>query len=444
MITFPAKVNTGLNGNFKMTWVVQALFDLGTRYWASMPCTISGQAYDGVYISFGGVGEIETSVNILDGGNFAAVGNCSLTLNEIATVAGVHSEIAPQEITEEIANREVKIGVIYNDGGVLATTDIAWLYDGVIEDWSSVRQSLELQIIGIREIEKLILPKVVLDDVTYPYAPKEAIGKPIPILYGDWGETDIGLHGISEQFVYETLMCFPTVCINKLENIFLCSGHEVHTMQRAYHRTSDMRNYAEILIGTAVDTFVNCTLDATTGKITVVSGTIIGSFRCLFASAAYTNDATDFQNSIDGDSTTYSVLAFGANEILALVTSGLPSGKITNDDVFVLPLYLTIHIVATTSFKVNVLSNKDSSVLATHTFAPSTDLLTSVMIYDGLVDVSQIADYQYRVTTEAGGEAVDVKAFGLQVAYIISQQKWSETTLQQRRDAGQSSRDYGR
>jgi hypothetical protein len=444
LITLTANINTAFDTVKGLTWIVKLSLDDATRYWASENITISSQEYVGRFILEDGLAEIDQSVDITLGGGMGSVGNTSLSLKEIITQNGLHRDFKPQSAGTELMNRTVDIGCVYNFG-TLATTDIVWLYKGTISSFNYSIGSIDLDVYAIREIENIELPYEIINTTDYPNAPKDNIGLPLPILYGDWSETaiaTIGGQSISEEWLYEKIKAFPTICTDGLGNIFFASGHALHTMQFAYHRTADMKNYALIKTISAVNTYTEATLDATIGKVTLASGTIMGFCLQQFSTSGYQNSATDYKNAIDGDPATYSILADGATEILSLTTNQLPNGKIVIDSTnAALPLALIVHMESATKFDIDMVKNSTGVVAQTHNFNPAAAVLDGCLLYDGNFDVSEIANYQFEVTTKSATQSCHVKSFAIWFQYIISQQKWVETTSQIRRDTGKSTRD---
>jgi len=189
VITLTSNLNTAFNTTKGLTWIVKLSLDDATRYWASESVTISSQEYVGRFVLADGLAEIDQFVDISTGGGLASVGNTSLSLKEIVTQNGLHRDFKPQTAGTELLNRTVEIGCVYNVGS-LATSDIVWLYEGVIDDFGYAIDGFDLDVVGSRESENIYLPLNIINTTDYPDAPKENIGTPLPLLYGDFSRKE--------------------------------------------------------------------------------------------------------------------------------------------------------------------------------------------------------------------------------------------------------------
>jgi len=70
--------------------------------------------------------------------------------------------------------------------GLTAVTDMQRLWTGVIDDYSITTRTLNLKLKQNDFKENLTIPQTIFDDGDYPYIHDSSIGKPIPIIYGDF------------------------------------------------------------------------------------------------------------------------------------------------------------------------------------------------------------------------------------------------------------------
>ena len=151
MISLSSNVSDGLNANASPAWVIRLILDSDVLLWSSIPFQEVDENVPvvGKYPLSGGLSEISQSIDISEGGNLAAVGNCSLAVNEFANASGTHTEYLPQVGGTELLNRVVQIGIAYPaSGNVSLATDVVWLYSGVVSDYNSNRTTLSLDVIG--------------------------------------------------------------------------------------------------------------------------------------------------------------------------------------------------------------------------------------------------------------------------------------------------------
>ena len=331
MITLTSNLNTAFNTTKGLTWIVKLTLDDATRYWASEIVTISSQEYVGRFIV--DVAEIDQSVDISIGGGLASVGNASLELNEIVTQNGLHRDFKPQSAGTELLNRTAEIGCIYNFGS-LSTTDIVWLYKGVIDDYNLAIEGIGLDVVGAREVETLDLPRELVNKTDYANAPKESIGLPLPILYGDF-QTGNYDGSVTVGIINEIYTVCPTVCVDKSNVKFIAAGHVCKSVAEGqYYKTDSMKSAAILFVESSVGTYTSLERDednAGYSTIVIPKGTIIANCFGLFSRAGRENTVTTFQNTIDGDTSTTATVSQAGMQYLALHLEGLPDGKTVNN-----------------------------------------------------------------------------------------------------------------
>lgn len=298
MISLSSNVSDGLNANASPAWVIRLILDSDVLLWSSIPFQEVDENVPvvGKYPLSGGLSEISQSIDISEGGNLAAVGNCSLAVNEFANASGTHTEYLPQVGGTELLNRVVQIGIAYPaSGNVSLATDVVWLYSGVVSDYNSNRTTLSLDVIGVREVEQRIIPTIILDKGIYPDCPDENVGKPLPILYGNFSgqnnDTDIE---------YQMMMPAPLICIDQVQKIFVAAGHETSTAgyKHVWLYDSPTKTYVYIKtidgsLTTAFPTINNNDAGRTT--ITFSGGFMFAEAYIRLANVVYTNLLTAAQ-----------------------------------------------------------------------------------------------------------------------------------------------------
>lgn len=323
MLTLTSKVAQAVDDNLPLTWIVKITLDGGALYFASMPCTISGVSYVGGYILKGGFGDIEEGIDILEGGGSGYIGAMSITLNEIVIAGGLHSLFSPHD-SDIWINRKIEFGLIYNDGGSLSTSDITWLYTGRVDDAAFSQPSVDLKILDWNEFENMTIPKKIINADDYPNAPKESLGLPLPILYGDF----YSVNDVLDSDHFGEFMVCPTVCIDKTINKFAIAGHTTHTALRGYYHDGSIKSFAQLAVYDTSSTVVPTVEDTDDNGISTIycpSGSIIGFYKSSFSNVSEDNNVANAVNAIDENRNTYVTLT-NENDEISFYPAGLPSG----------------------------------------------------------------------------------------------------------------------
>lgn len=327
MITLTSNVNKAFDTVKGLAWIVKLTLDDATRYWSSENITISSQEYVGRFILQNGVDSIDSLVDTSIGGGLASIGNTSLSLNEIITQNGLHRDFKPQSAGTELINRAVEIGCVYNFGS-LSTTDIVWLYSGVIDDFNYSIDKLNLDVVAAREIDSLNLPRETVNTADYPNAPEESLGLPIPILYGDFiaGNTEY-----SDAVPCAYIRACPTVCINKNDGIFYASSHVCHSVNPShFYHDGQMSDFAIIMRRGGISTQYNIVgyggAFGGHAYLTVSGGRLVAYCFMRLSFAGENNDVTSFENIINRDFTDSADVT--NTKKLSLMLDGYPTGEI--------------------------------------------------------------------------------------------------------------------
>jgi len=417
LITLTSKVIQAFNTSSGLTWIVKLSLDDATRYWASDNLTISGQEHYGHFILDDGLEDIEQSVDISIGGGLGSIGNTALRLKEIVTQNGLHRDFKPQSSGTELLNRSVDIGCVFKLG-TLSTSDIVWLYKGTVDDYNLSIDGIDLDVVGASELDKITLPKELINATDYPQAPKENIGEPLPIVYG----TLSGTYSISPYTDSLTGIPAPTICIDKTTMKFAVAGHVVNSFGLAYHRSSGMKGWGLLYTETTIGNVTAPTQDSDdTGIATIVlaAGSITGFLLFHLSTRGIQNTVTNYYNAIDGSDSTTATVSEAGNQYLAMTIDGLPSGNIPE-------AFGTITIYSGTdgsgeNYKIGYVNDNSGVLNNLATYAPAAAGQTTALTGMGGKNSGEIGRIQFVCYCTVVTHTADVKNFGISYYYTISE-----------------------
>jgi hypothetical protein len=408
MLTLTTSVADAVNNEKAIAWLLKITLDSTTYYFGSnIPLTLSGTPYVGGFIIQGGVGEIEQGMDILEGGGIDYIGALKITLNNFADEGFVHKYFPPFSSNQWL-NRKVEVGIA--GPGATASSDVTWLYTGRIDDVNASLSEVVLDVMDWQERFEQDLPKVLINKETYPNAPEESIGLPLPILYGDFVPTkESSANDWSDMYQWTYA---PTICINKGQLIFCAAGHVTHTMttDRAYHRVDGMKAFGIIICGSNYPVTDND--DSGISTIRFSTGNIYAEITLHLGARGIHNTVSDYYNAIDGDGNTSATVAFAGEKYLALTMDGLPNGNMARDTI-----YIWFENIGTQNYAVGYILPNDSVV----NNVGGVQTVSSGEAVTGFYgkSMAEISDYQWLVYCEGAGN-VDVIHFGLTIRYTIS------------------------
>ena len=321
MRTIAAAISTGLSSGYRMFYLVKiegrVSADADTLYyWTTADKNNDGNTlilketsgggsltYDSGMIaeridgeSRNGLGPVEVGIDIESGGGSSAVSDIDV---EILNQERFDQTIVSTNV--KLENRPITVYLGFVPSGASPTvaiqSDMLKLYSGILEDINSFDFSdYSLRCIDSAFSRHKDVPSTVVDSVTYPYAPKESLGKPIPVVYGSASASE------SAERDYETISPFPTIKVDYISNEYAISDHELHTYTSVYIYSSENNLYG--LMGPSGD-FV--TSNTSSGASVETSGVeVIATFRQIpNLEDAETSVAVDITNAVDQVTTNY-------------------------------------------------------------------------------------------------------------------------------------------
>jgi hypothetical protein len=406
----PGNLRRVLNNEEPIYWYLAISLVSGNKlWWSNLEITQSN--FEGGFVIEGGLGEIETGIDIIEGGNVDYIGALKIRLNNFADPQFVHKYIHPFN-SDIWINRPVDIYVSAKN--VSDVWENQLLYTGRIDHVDASLEEVVLDVMDWQERYELDLPKTLVTKEDYPSAPDESIGLPLPILYGNFIPTkESSLWDWDDM--YEGTYA-PTICIDKDQLAFCAAGHITHTMttDRAYHRTNGMKCSAIIVCGANYPS--TNSNDSGISTIRFSTGNIYADMRLHFGARGVYNDVSDYQNAIDGSNDTSATVAFGGENHLVMTMTGLPSGDMATDS-----LYIIFENIGTQNYAVGYILPGDSVMNNISVETESGGVVLTGMRGKSMAEIS---DYQFAIYCEGAGNA-DVTHFGLVVRYTISDTVYS-------------------
>jgi len=217
-----------LNDN-QAIFVYQIIDNLTTYYLADVEITLSGNVYNETVISRDvDLTEISENINLEDGGGIGSLGDFAFGITKNAD----HTEFEDfidewyPQTTRYLTNREIRVGVLWD--GATTEAEITWLSHYVIEavEWDD--RDIFLQCVEMlgrldREIPYYSIQTGIDDGISYyPNAKKEAIGKVIPLVYGDFTNPEA-------EYVFGLFNPVPAILVDDTTLQFVICSHECKT-----------------------------------------------------------------------------------------------------------------------------------------------------------------------------------------------------------------------
>jgi hypothetical protein len=281
-----------------------------------------------------------------------------------------------------------------------------------------------LDVMDWQERFELDLPKTLIDKETYPNAPEEVLGLPLPIVYGDFRT----INDVANQNTYpHKNYCVPIICIDSTTPKFCIAGHVCHTVyNELILQSSNMSDFGRVRFENPAGTLNDPSATADDGGLAMISfspGLIIISILC-FALRTGTNnegDLTVLQNTNPSDEVD---LLYNATEILSFHIGDLPPGTL-NANFSGRHLFL-IWGKNNIGFKSKYAAAGSSSLTTIATHAAPTEFNSADMssVLDGM-KTSDVQRIEFAISTEESGQGVDVYNAFLLLIINADDQKYS-------------------
>ena len=289
--------------NIKPVWLVELDADqLGgtptTLRWASRDITLGVDAYDGDVL-------VEADPVAIRFGNLRARGGQAFPGTATVRAANTERLQATLAASYDLENDPCRV-YLYFDGTTGADDDNKYLlFSGVIDDYESTEDLLTLSIVD--DAFRLIrsFPTERLTPATYPFAPLDDYGEPVPLVLGRMAQAG-PYDGSGDRFSLA-----PCRCVDKFTAEFLPASN-IHTAGAVYqaYRSGQRQHVARI---------PTADIDEQSGN----TFKVVGASRLLRRPpmrAETDNEITNWQRVADWRDATSAVMA--ANDLLSLYMGG--------------------------------------------------------------------------------------------------------------------------
>lgn len=206
------------------------------------------------------------------------------------------NDFYPATGSPDVLMSNCRLGWIWS--GATDTSDITWLYDGQVENFEAKPDGLYFDVTESNFIEITSLPPYTIqkdydDKVSYfPQAPKDSLGKPIPIVYGEFDKytLEYGKHRLT-----------PAIIVNPSQMQYLAACHkfdytyeDINGKAGAFIYATGLDTYLELIpsVATSNNTFNGhnvVILPPTRSSSQYVKGKLI----CWLKAPAEKTDITD-------------------------------------------------------------------------------------------------------------------------------------------------------
>lgn len=333
MRSVPSAVSDGFTNNYRAFWVVKVEGSGShTYYWTTTAKNRTGHTYtlkwdsgttvtgDATMIAardlvsgeeYDGIGAMEAGANMYEGGGVAAVSDVMI---QVLNQDRFDETVMTHSVNLENRPISIYFGFIPDGSGqtVIISTEMLLRWAGVIEDVMEFDyQTFVLRCVDGSFQRHEDMPSTIITATDYAKAPKESIGKVIPILYGAF-YVDADTEVVARDFM--TLSPVPAIMTDETSAGFIVADHEISELGEVY-TYNQQNNIFGILPApdNESNTAAGATFDYASG------GVIVATFRQVPYGLDSTNTATNPENAVDGTSTTHTHVGKDCGDLYRLV-----------------------------------------------------------------------------------------------------------------------------
>ncbi len=250
MITFGM---TAGNDN-SIIWLIEIELSTSTLLFCS-GINVSSVSLDNgsemqVYLNKIQKGSLSTYSQSIPASDAGGIGSRSGFMFVLAAYGGYDlNDYYPATSAENVVMKPARLGFIWT--GATLTSQITWLIDGEVENYEVHPDGLYFDVTESNFLDYLTLPPFKVqkdfdDKVSYfPYAPKDSLGKAIPIVYGSFNIV---------SFTFGKHRLTPAVLVNPSQLIYIAACHKFNytyqhydTADRAFIYASGFDSYLMLI-----------------------------------------------------------------------------------------------------------------------------------------------------------------------------------------------------
>jgi hypothetical protein len=272
--------------------------------------TLGGVDFDGKVILKDGLSDMESGImdNGISGGTISIVSNFVFSIvrhNSYSGTSDFFSDFYPTVISEveqpKLTAKTVDVGIVWR--GATTLEEITWIESYYIQQPTVYYNRIECFCVGFDELSNTQIPHYVVqkevdNDISYfPDAPEDSMGQTIPIVYGDFTTLDLpyqkynlvpGIPTLKDghNYIFSSHICKEVYASASIFD-YISGAFTVRRLYETYGAHSNTRAGYNVQLAT---------------YLKYISGEI------KFHPRGYISGGSDYEKSVDDDSTTYAVL----------------------------------------------------------------------------------------------------------------------------------------
>jgi len=291
----------GKDGSSDIVYLLK--IDGGTYRWATSPIDLSGnEVYTGGIIVEDGFSPIRQSIDLDEGGNVAHISDFSF---QLANPQYSGQTRLDENIAHSLENRDIEVRMIFTDQTPLNWINTLLLFKGIIKDIKINYGIYEISCVDKGFLRHKLIPENTITKADYPKCPERNIGKPIPLIYGDF-------YTGHDSYTYNQYNFIPLIMVNENKPKFIVSLNKCRVVDYtlAYFFDHSINRALQVYTGITTNLFTPTNNPSTTRPtyVDIILGLpIYGRMStALFTQGSKTSPtAIDWAYTIDGNVATY-------------------------------------------------------------------------------------------------------------------------------------------
>ena len=293
--------------------------------------TLSSIDFDGKVVFKDSINEFQKGIDVSAGGGIGQVGTFTFALaryNSYSGASDFFDDYFPATSGLRLSGKPVEVGIVWSTA--TTTSEITWLSKEYIDEYLYSFNQMQFKCIEYNELAQRELPHWKIQKETddkisyYPNAPKDSIGLPIPLIYGDFTTAVSETVTSKNRFGYA-----PTILVNPPKNQYLACSHTVYEVNdnaannehSCYRWIGGIDRYMIVYNSGAVSSTGTDYTNSDSGyhftMFNVTGYELIGGIVIPLSDSSQFSDILNIENVIDDDLTNYVELD-GANDEISL------------------------------------------------------------------------------------------------------------------------------
>ena len=364
------------------------------------------------------LGEITKQVDITGGGSIGSLESFDFSISNFSSY--FINDFYPNNGEPDLSGARVELYAVWNNLSYASEEEMLLLNVYYINENYNENNKMNFFSIEYSDIESEDLPRYQVqkdfdDGISYyPYASNEALGTPIPIVYGSFNEWNpVPVHSTATK---EGYVLTPAILVNEAKLEFVVSSHQCKTDNWNKHgKSGDTNIVFKYLKG--VNTYMLCfkvgdsasgNINAHSGytfKLMYTAGRIYGDLYMKFNQVSSETKQTEIEDAIDIDPLTYSQIdrfEISATNKLAVSIEGKEStanvGYLSSNYTVVFAIKLEDD--STGNYRIGRTDNTGSSPSSAETSTVSmagATVTEKTYANTDAIDIEKLCNYEYYI-----------------------------------------------